>query len=322
MKALEQLKKYSIVVVDTGEIGLIDQHRPRDATTNPSLLLKAVQKDPNSKKVIDALQYGRSKGETAVEQVRYAMDKLAVNVGKEILQLIPGRVSTEVPARLSYDAKGTYQYALELRDLYEEAEVDTQRVLFKIAATWEGIQAARKLESMGVNCNLTLLFSLEQAIACAEAGITLISPFVGRIYDWHSKNGSLPDPYTAEEDPGVQSVQEIYNYFKLHGHKTEIMGASFRTVDQVLALAGCDLITIAPDLLDQLGQMEQDVPRVLSSDNLTEMPTREINEINFRMALTLNPMAYEKLGEGIRRFDEDAKKLEGMLREKLESNRA
>ena len=320
MNALEQLKQYSIVVADTGEIDLIAIHKPKDATTNPSLLLKAVNKNPDSEIVRDAIAYGNKCGTSDEEKVRYAMDKLAVNIGKQILTHLPddGRVSTEVPARLSYDTEETFNYAMTLKKLYEESGVDpSKNVLFKIASTWEGIQAAQRLEKIGIHCNLTLLFSVEQAIAAAEAGVTLISPFVGRIRDWYMKSEGRTEPYPTDEDPGVLSVREIYNYFKFHGYDTEIMGASFRGVEEIIGLAGCDLLTIDPKWLDQLESMEVDVPRILSPDTVTEVPKLSLNEIDFRTALSMNPMAYELLGAGIRSFDADAKKLEDLLKSKL-----
>jgi len=317
MSSLDQLKEYTTVVVDTGNIKEIGQYKPQDATTNPSLLLKAIQADPDSALVQGVLGYVRNRPLDVEQRLRLAQDLLAVRVGKQILELIPGRVSTEIPARLSFDTNATYDYANKLMRLYGMEGVKSDRVLVKIAATLEGIQAAKILEEDGIHCNLTLVFALEQAIACAEAGVTLISPFVGRIYDWHMKDQQRITSFTAEEDPGVLSVREIYHYLKCHGYKTQIMGASFRNVDEVLALAGCDLLTVSPKLLAVLEKMDREVPRVLSPEGVKAVPRKEIDEITFRTALTMNAMAYEKLGEGLRIFAADAKKLEDLLRERL-----
>ncbi len=317
MNSLEQLKQYSIVVADTGDFRQIVQYKPQDATTNPSLLLKAIEADPDSKLVRDSLEYVRIRCLPLDERLRTAQDLLAVRVGRQILELIPGRISTEVPAKLSFDTDATYSYAKELIKLYGIEGVKSDRVLIKIAATWEGIEAARKLEREGIHCNLTLVFALEQAVACADAGVTLISPFVGRIYDWHMKKDGRTEPFPAEDDPGVKSVREIYNYFKVHGCKTQIMGASFRNVDEVLALAGCDLLTVSPKLLSELESINREVPKVLSPETVKVVPDQDIGEITFRTALTMNAMAYEKLGEGIRIFVADAQKLEDLLRERL-----
>lgn len=313
MNALEQLKQYSTVVADTGDVSQIAIFKPQDATTNPSLLYKLISVDPNSDIVREALDYAHGKE----NPVQSAMDRLAVTVGKGILDIIPGRISTEVPAKLSYDVNGMYRHAQNIIEMYEEMGVDKDRVLIKIASTWEGIQAAEKLETEGIHCNLTLLFGFEQAVACAEAGVTLISPFVGRIYDWHMKNESREIPFTALEDPGVASVTKIFNYFKDHGYETEIMGASFRNPEQILGLAGCDLLTISPKLLKDLEEMNVKVPRVLTPEEKDLKRPEDMDHATFQRALTLNPMAYEKLGEGIRGFAADEKKLEELLKERM-----
>jgi transaldolase len=310
MSLLDSLKRYSTVVADTGDIEAIADYRPQDATTNPSLLMKAAQQ-PQYRPLVDAAlkEAERASGGEAARTEAF-MDHLAVAFGGEILEIVPGRVSTEVDARLSFDTEGSVRKARHLIALYERRGISRERVLIKVGSTWEGIRAAEQLEREGIHCNLTLLFSFAQAVACAEARVTLISPFVGRIYDWHKKaRGAEIAP---DEDPGVASVMRIYNYYKKFGYKTQVMGASFRKVDQIVRLAGCDLLTIAPDLLEEL----QNNPGELTA-RLTPDTARASNEVQlhldektFRWMHNEDQMAVEKLSEGIRRFNEDARKLE------------
>ena len=311
MNKLEQLKKMTTVVADTGDIDAIGAYTPTDATTNPSLLLKAAQKPEYEHLLLDAIDYAMARSEQMGTRALDMMDKLAVNFGAEILNIIPGRISTEVDARLSFDTGATVARAESLMKLYEQAGVDTSRVLIKIASTWEGIQAAGELERRGIHCNLTLMFSLAQAIAAAEAGGTLISPFVGRIMDWYKKSEGV-DGYAAAEDPGVLSVTRIYNYYKSHGYSTVVMGASFRNSGEILELAGCDLLTISPELMEELRGREGDVPRRLDPEKARGMQIETIpmNESAFRWMMNEDPMATEKLAEGIRNFAGDALKLE------------
>src|SRR3984893_14603692 len=275
MTLLESLKKYTTVVADTGDILAIARHRPQDATTNPSLLFHAAQLPAYRPLVEEAAELALKQGGSHEEMAEEFIDRLFVLFGCEILKVVPGRVSTEVAASLSFDTEGTVAKAHKLISLYEKAGVARQRILIKIASTWEGIRAAELLEKEGIHCNLTLLFSFAQAVACAEAGVTLISPFVGRIYDWYKKErgGDIP----ADEDPGVASVTRIYHYFKKFGYKTQIMGASFRKVEQILRLAGCDLLTISPDLLEKLEQTEGVVPRRLSAATATASDAPKIH---------------------------------------------
>jgi transaldolase len=311
MNLLESLKRHTTVVADTGDIEAIAEHKPQDATTNPSLLLQAAQKPHYQHLVDDALDFAlRSSGNSAARSVEF-MDKLFVLFGCEILKIVPGRVSTEVDAGLSFDTDGTLAKARKLIGLYEQAGIGRQRILIKIASTWEGIRAAEQLERDGIHCNLTLLFSFAQAVACAEAGVTLISPFVGRIYDWYRKERGVKD-IPADEDPGVTSVTRIYNYFKKFGYKTQVMGASFRKVDQIVRLAGCDLLTISPDLLEQMEKTEGAVPRRLSVDTAKASDAQKIHldEKTFRWMHNEDAMATEKLAEGIRKFYADARKHE------------
>ncbi|HEX5612446.1 MAG TPA: transaldolase [Burkholderiales bacterium] len=289
---LESLKQHSIVVADTGDIDAIARWKPQDATTNPSLLLTSAQ-DQRYAHLVDA-----------------DADRMFVNFGREILKHIAGRVSTEVDARLSFDTEGSIEKARRLIGLYEESGVSRERVLIKLASTWEGIRAAERLEREGIHCNLTLLFSFAQAVACADAGVTLISPFVGRIYDWHRQARKVDD-IALEDDPGVQSVTRIYRYYKKFGYQTQVMGASFRKTGQILALAGCDLLTIAPDLLQKLAETQGEVSRQLSpaesaGDRVEKV---SLDEKSFRWMHNEDQMAVEKLSEGIRRFDADARKL-------------
>jgi transaldolase len=310
MSLLDSLKRSTVVVADTGDIEAIAEYRPQDATTNPSLLLKAAQQPAYRTLVDGALKAAERESRDEAARIEAFMDHLAVAFGSEILKIIPGRVSTEVDARLSFDTDGSVHKARHLIGLYEARGVSRERVLIKVGSTWEGIRAAEQLEREGIHCNLTLLFSFAQAVACAEAGVTLISPFVGRIYDWHKKARAAEIP--PEEDPGVASVTRIYNYFKKFDYKTQVMGASFRRVEQILLLAGCDLLTIAPELLEQLQNTPGDVPPRLTRDAAkTAKDARlHLDEKTFRWMHNEDPMAVEKLSEGIRRFYEDARKLE------------
>jgi transaldolase len=315
MNLLDSLKRHTTVVADTGDFETIAEYKPQDATTNPSLLYHAAQKPPYQHLVDDALEYAiHFPGDRAARTEAF-MDRLLVNFGCEILKIVPGRVSTEVNAGLSFNTDGTLAKARKLIGLYDGAEIGRERVLIKIASTWEGIRAAEQLEREGVHCNLTLLFSFAQAVACAEAGVTLISPFVGRIYDWYKKERGSDIP--ADEDPGVASVTRIYNYFKKFGYKTQIMGASFRKVDQIVRLAGSDLLTISPDLLAQLEKTEGEVPRRLSVESARASPETKLHldEKTFRWMHNEDAMAVEKLSEGIRKFYADTRKLEQYVRE-------
>jgi transaldolase len=311
MNLLESLKRSTTVVADTGDIEAIAEHRPQDATTNPSLLLKAAQQPHYQHLVDESLASAlREPGDRAARTGAF-MDRLFVAFGCEILKVVPGRVSTEVDAGLSFDTAGTLAKARRLIDLYRKAGVGRERVLIKIASTWEGIRAAAELEREGIHCNLTLLFSFAQAVACAEAGVTLISPFVGRIYDWYCKEHGVKD-IPIDEDPGVASVTQIYDYFKKFDYRTQVMGASFRKVDQIVRLAGCDLLTISPDLLEQMERAEGTVSRRLSVENAKASDAQKIHldEKAFRWLHNEDAMAVEKLSEGIRKFYADARKLE------------
>jgi transaldolase len=319
MNLLESLKRHTTVVADTGDIDAINKYKPQDATTNPSLIFQAAQKPEYAELLDDAIQHAmKSPGDRPARR-EAGMDKLMVNFGCEILKIVPGRVSTEVDAALSFDTEGTVNKAHQLMSLYAEGDIDRKRVLIKIASTWEGIRAAEKLEREGIHCNLTLLFSFAQAVACAEAGVTLISPFVGRIYDWHRKERGAEIP--ADQDPGVASVTRIYNYYKKFGYKTQVMGASFRKVDQIVRLAGCDLLTISPDLLQQMENTQAEVERCLSVENARECDEKKIHldEKMFRWMHNEDAMANDKLSEGIRKFNADARKLEQFARTKVES---
>ncbi|GAA6001391.1 hypothetical protein JCM10207_006642 [Rhodosporidiobolus poonsookiae] len=319
--ALEQLKQYTTVVSDSGDFESIAVYKPQDATTNPSLILAAV-KNPNYAKLIDvATEYGKQKGGDLDAQVEATLDRLLVEFGKEILNVVPGRVSTEVDASLSFDKEGTKAKAKHLIALYKELGISKDRILIKIASTWEGIQAARELEAEeGIHCNLTLLFGFQQAVACAEAGVTLISPFVGRILDWYKKN-KPEGKYEGFSDPGVQSVTKIYQYYKQHGYKTIVMGASFRNVGEIVCLAGCDFLTISPALLKELQNSTDEVKPVLDQKALgdkLEKVTFVDNEPAFRWSLLQDQMAFDKLHEGIKKFAEDAEELKGLLKAKLQ----
>ena len=318
MSKLDRLKTMTTVVADTGDFEAIAEYKPQDATTNPSLIYKAAQMPQYRELVEDAVIFGSKRGAgDAQAQAQWTMDKLAVNFGTEILKIVPGRVSTEIDARLSFDTEATVGRAEGLVELYQEAGIDpSAQVLFKIASTWEGIRAAERLEARGLHCNLTLLFSFAQAVAAAEAGATLISPFVGRILDWY-KNAQNVAGYPADEDPGVLSVTRIYNYFKRHGYRTVVMGASFRNADEILGLAGCDLLTISPALLGELAASDGDVPRKLDPEQALAMdiPKVSYHERGFRWDLNEDAMATEKLAEGIRLFAADTRKLEQFAHE-------
>lgn len=312
---LSQLKEFTTIVADTGDITAIKEFRPEDATTNPSLMLKAAQIPEYAPFIDQAIAWAKEQSNDKAQQIIDAGDKLAVIVGTEILKYIPGRISTEVDARLSYDKDATIAKARRLIKLYEEAGISKDRVLIKAASTWEGIKAAEELEKEGINCNLTLLFSFAQAHACAEAGVFLISPFVGRILDWYKK--STGENYTAETDPGVVSVTEIYNYYKQHGYKTIVMGASFRNIGEIEQLAGCDRLTISPNLLEELKNDTGSLERKLIPATEVTPAGQAITEQSFRWALNEDAMATEKLAEGIRNFAVDQRKLEVMLEAKL-----
>ncbi len=305
MNQLEQLKQFTTVVADTGDFQSIKAYTPRDATTNPSLILKAVKK-PEYRPLLE--QAVRDFPNLSTGDV---IDRLLINFGVEILKIIPGRVSTEIDARLSFDTEANVAKGRELIALYEAAGISRERVLIKIASTWEGIRAAEILERDGIRCNMTLLFALPQAIACAEAGAQLISPFVGRIYDWYKKSTGLE--YTGADDPGVQSVKRIYNYYRRFGYQTEVMGASFRNTSQILELAGCDLLTIAPDLLQQLADTDAPVERKLGAATGVTVDKVSIDEKTFRFMMNEDAMATEKLAEGIRAFCADSGKLKQMI---------
>jgi len=314
LSQLDQLKKFTIVVADTGDFQTIKEFKPRDATTNPSLIYAATQKEQYFHLLDEVLADRKRSGLSGAEQIEDIIDHLLVKFGCEILEIVPGRVSTETDARLSFDKPGSIHRAQRLIGLYERHGVSRERVLIKLAATWEGIRAAEQLEREGIHCNMTLLFSFAQAVACADAGVTLISPFVGRIYDWYRQSRKVDDIPVAE-DPGVASVTRIYNYYKKHGYKTLVMGASFRKTEQILALAGCDLLTIAPDLLDKLAKAPGPVERKLSRETAAraDAPKVEMTEKAFRWMHNEDQMATEKLAEGIRRFDADARKLERLI---------
>jgi len=316
---LEQLKKFTDIVADTGDIDEIKKTKPTDATTNPSLLLKAAGQAQYSYLVEDAIQYGLKHGKDEKNRVAVILDRLSINFGKEITKIVPGLVSTEVDARLSFDEEGTYKKAHQLIKMYKEVGVSQDRILIKIASTWEGLKAAERLEKEGIHVNLTLLFSMAQAIVAANAKATLISPFVGRIYDWYvEKTGKKSFP--PHEDPGVKSVTEIYEYFKTIGSKTIVMGASFRNKAQVLALAGCDKLTIAPELLHELSASHGTVTRVLKPEHkLDKSKEIHLDEKTFRWQLNEDAMATEKLAEGIRKFAADTVKLEKVIQEKIKA---
>ncbi|MCB1117570.1 MAG: transaldolase [Chlamydiia bacterium] len=309
MSKLDKLAQMTTIVADTGEIEEIKRYKPTDATTNPSLIYAASQMDEYQHLVEEAVAYGKG-------DIGQILDKIFVNFGLEILKIVPGRVSTEVDARLSFDVDGSIAKGRHLIDLYEKAGIARERILIKLASTWEGVLAAKVLEKEGIHCNMTLMFSLPQAIACAEAGATLISPFVGRILDWY-KNAEKKD-FSPSEDPGVESVKTIYNYYKRFGHDTQIMGASFRNSGEILELAGCDLLTIGPKFLKELGEAEGDVPRKLDPQvaKNQKLEKLDIDEKAFRYLVNDDAMATEKLAEGIRKFAADIIKLEQHLSSK------
>jgi len=313
---LTQLKAMTHIVVDSADIDAIRNHRSEDATTNPSLLLKVVTLPEYQPLIADAIAWAQSQSSDPIQQAHDAMDKLAVNIGVEILKIVPGRISTEVDARLSFDTAATVEKARKLIRLYNAAGIANERVLIKIAATWEGIRAGESLEREGIHCNLTLMFGFAQARCSAEAGVTLISPFVGRIFDWQkAKEGRSEIP--AEEDMGVLSVRRIYEYFKTYGYPTTVMGASFRNMGEILALAGCDRLTISPNLLEELQKTEGDLIRRLRATDEVKQRPDAMSEPEFRWEMNQDAMATEKLAEGIRGFTVDQVKLEKMLAQRL-----
>jgi transaldolase len=309
---LEQLKQITTVVADTGDIEAIARFTPVDATTNPSLMLKAAELPQYQSLLVTAKEWATGKGGSEQEQLDNMTDRLAVEIGREILNIIPGRISTEVDARLSFNTEATLERARKLISLYAEAGIGKERILIKIASTWEGIQAARQLEQEGINCNLTLLFSFAQAAACADAGVFLISPFVGRILDWYKANEE--GDFSGANDPGVLSVTNIYNYYKANGYNTIVMGASFRNIGEIQELAGCDRLTIAPALMQELEDNNAALPTKLSAANATsEQGKLSLSEAEFRWMMNEDPMATEKLAQGIRSFAADQVKLEQLL---------
>jgi transaldolase len=318
---LDQLRAMTVVVADTGDLDAVRRLKPQDCTTNPTLLLKAVEAPAYGHLVDEALAWGRRQGGSREAVAAAVCDRLAVSFGAELAGIVPGRVSTEVDADLSFDTAATVAKARAIIGAYAERGVGRERILIKIASTWEGIRAAEVLQREGIDCNLTLLFSLVQAAACAEAGAFLISPFVGRIFDWHVKAGG--GPYTGETDPGVLSVRRIYAYFKAHGIRTVVMGASFRNAGEIEALAGCDRLTISPALLDELAAAQGELPRMLSPDRTADAPARmSLDEKAFRFALNEDAMATEKLAEGIRQFVKDLRGLRGLVARRLEEAKA
>jgi len=310
---LDQLKEHTIVVCDTGDVDAIGRLKPQDATTNPSLIYKAAAMPQYEKLIDDAVAYAKG-------DLDLAMDKVAVNFGTEITKLVPGYVSTEVDARISFDTEATIAKARKIIELYKEVGIDKSRILVKIAATWEGIKACEVLEKEGITCNLTLIFSKAQAIACAEAGATLISPFVGRIFDWYKKAKGV-DGFAPAEDPGVISVTDIYNYYKKHGYNTIVMGASFRNTGEIVHLTGCDRLTISPKLIDELAASTDVVDKKLDALNAASMdiPKIEVDEKAFRWMMNEDAMATEQLANGIRSFGKDIVKLEGIIKGKMAS---
>ena len=314
---LTQLKEMTVVVADTGDIDSIRQYQPEDATTNPSLIFAAAQMEQYSHLVDEAVNFGSQSKSTGQELLDTILDRLAINFGKEILKIVPGRISTEVDARLSFDKENTIQRARKLIEMYGQAGIERNRILIKIASTWEGIKAAEILEQEGINCNLTLLFGFSQAVACAEAKVFLISPFVGRILDWYKKNEGKEFP--AEEDPGVLSVTNIYRYYKKFDYQTIIMGASFRNKGEIEQLAGCDRLTIGPNFLDELSKDHTPLAQKLYSDmsQSDEIDQLHLDEKTFRFMLNEDPMATEKLAEGIRNFSNDLIKLENFIKKRI-----
>ncbi|KAK0041468.1 transaldolase [Biomphalaria pfeifferi] len=317
--SLDQLKDVTVVVADTGDFAAMEKFKPTDATTNPSLIFAAANMPAYQELIDESVSYAKSLGGKEPQQLVNAMDKVCVNFGVEILKIIPGRVSTEVDARLSFDTEAMVEKAQKLIKLYEDAGIDKERILIKLASTWEGVQAARILEAQfGIHCNMTLIFNFYQAVACADAGATLISPFVGRILDWYVSNTDTKS-YEPLEDPGVKSVTKIYNYYKKFGLKTVVMGASFRNTGEILGLAGCDLLTISPALLDKLSQSVETVETYLDAEKAKSLDIFKVTvtEPVFRWQMNEDQMATDKLSDGIRKFAADALKLENILREKL-----
>lgn len=315
MSQLDALREMTVVVADTGDIEAIKKYQPQDATTNPSLILSASALPQYASLIDDAVAYAKAKSDDKAQQLIDAEDKLAVNIGLEILKIVPGRISTEVDARLSYDTEATIEKARQIMKLYNEAGISNDRILIKIASTWQGIRAAEVLEKEGINCNLTLLFSQAQARACAEAGVYLISPFVGRILDWYKT--AEKKEYAPAEDPGVISVTNIYNYYKQYGYQTVVMGASFRNVGEITEIAGCDRLTIAPPLLKELAESNAPLVRKLEYKGEVKARPAPLTEAEFYWQHNQDPMAVEKLAEGIRKFAVDIEKLEAMLATKL-----
>jgi transaldolase len=317
LSQLEQLKKFTIVVADTGDFESIKDFKPQDATTNPSLIYAATQKDKYVHLLDEVIADRKNSGLSGAAQIEDIIEHLLIKFGCEILKIVPGRVSTETDARYSFDTEGSIAKARQLIKLYEERKIPRERVLIKIASTWEGINAAEQLQKEGIKCNLTLMFSLPQAVRCAEAKVQLISPFVGRIYDWFKKENKRD--YTGPEDPGVQSVQEIYSYYKKFGYKTEVMGASFRNVGQIRGLAGCDALTISPELMKELAESDEPLERKLDPEKAkaAKIDKLEMDEKKFRWLLNENAMATEKTSEGIRKFAADIVKLEKVVASKI-----
>ncbi|AJC67732.1 MULTISPECIES: transaldolase [Dickeya] len=313
---LTSLRQFTTVVADTGDIAAMKLYQPQDATTNPSLILNAAQIPEYRALIDDAVVWARAQSSKREQQLVDATDKLAVNIGLEILKLIPGRISTEVDARLSYDTEASVAKAKRLIKLYNDAGISNDRILIKLASTWQGIRAAEQLEKEGINCNLTLLFSFAQARACAEAGVFLISPFVGRILDWYKANSDKKE-FAAHEDPGVISVTDIYEYYKSHGYETVVMGASFRNAGEILELAGCDRLTIAPALLKELSESQGEVVRKLSYQGEVKARPAKLTESDFYWQHNQDPMAVDKLADGIRKFAVDQEKLEKMIADLL-----
>lgn len=314
MHILEQLRKFSKIVADSGDFESIRKFKPLDSTTDPSLILEAAQEQKYAHLIDEALAYARRRSKDRPKQISIAADKLFINFGLEILKVVPGRVSTQVDARMSFDNEGSVKKAREVIAMYKEAGIDRERVLVEIASTWEGIRAADTLSKEGIQCNMTLMFSLPQAIACAEAKVKLVSPFVGRVLDWHSKIYPQ-NKFTPDAEPGVQLVKDIYNYYKKFGYKTEVMAASFRNQGEILALAGCDLITIPPALLSELERTEGNLERKLIPEKAQEADIQkmEMDQKRFLFMMNEDRMASEKLAEGIKKFNEDVAKLESFL---------
>jgi len=317
LSQLEQLKKFTKVVADTADFESIKEFKPQDATTNPSLVYAATQKQQYAHLLDEVLTDRKKSGVSGAAQVEDVIDHLLVQFGCDILEIVPGRVSTETDARLSFDVEGSIKKARRLIELYEGRKIPRERVLIKVASTWEGINAAERLQKEGIKCNLTLMFSLPQAVRCAEAKVQLISPFVGRIYDWYRAHEKRD--YTGPEDPGVQSVREIYTYYKKFGYKTEVMGASFRNVGQIIELAGCDALTISPELMKELSESYEPLERKLDPEKAkkSDVQRLELDEKKFRYLVNDNAMATEKTAEGIRKFAADVVKLEKFVASKL-----